>query len=143
MPVPNAGLLIFFQGHAPEKNFRAPRATTLRRPGEFVKGDPHNHLRARHHLLAELDIRRAVLDPLEAQDGPEGLDLHEPGPRLPVGVYLVHVLFLDLLADVFGVHAADLPALVSVPVFTLGIAFASLLVSLFLNAIPGLRGRIV
>ena len=59
------------------------------------------------------------------------------------GVYLVHVLFLDLLADVFGVHAADLPALVSVPVFTLGIAFASLLVSLFLNAIPGLRGRIV
>ena len=59
------------------------------------------------------------------------------------GVYLVHVLFLDLLADVFGVHAADLPALVSVPVFTLGIAFASLLVSLFLNVIPGLRGRIV
>ena len=59
------------------------------------------------------------------------------------GVYLVHVLFLDLLADVFGVHAADLPAFVSVPVFTLGIAFASLLVSLFLNAVPGLRGRIV
>jgi len=59
------------------------------------------------------------------------------------GVYLVHVLFLELLGDVFGLHAADAPALLSVPVFTLGIALASLVVSAVLNAIPGLRGRIV
>lgn len=59
------------------------------------------------------------------------------------GVYLVHVLFLELLRDVFGLHAADLPAALSVPVLTAGIALASLAVSAVLNAIPGLRGHIV
>lgn len=59
------------------------------------------------------------------------------------GAYLLHPLLIEQLNIHFGINTFSLPAIISVPILTLGIFLMSFLISGILNAIPVIKKYIV
>lgn len=59
------------------------------------------------------------------------------------GAYLLHPLLIEQLNIHFGINTLSFPAIISVPVMTLGIFIVSFLISGILNSIPVLKKYVV